>query len=57
MKLYKLADKQDITFINLFPHFTEKDNITLRKELTSDGLHLNENGYDIWEQELKKFIK
>lgn len=57
MKLAKLADKQNITFINLFPHFTEKDNITLRKELTSDGLHLNENGYDIWEQELKKFIK
>ena len=49
-----LAKDHKITFINLFPLFTEKGTNVLRKELTSDGLHLNEEGYKIWVKELKK---
>ncbi|MGG6497168.1 UNVERIFIED_CONTAM: serine acetyltransferase, partial [Bacteroidetes bacterium 56_B9] len=32
----------------------EKGTNVLRKELTSDGLHLNEEGYKIWVKALKK---
>lgn len=56
-ELVKLAKKHKITFINIFPLFTEKENNILRKELTNDGLHLNENGYKIWADELKKYVK
>ena len=41
-QLEVLAKDHKITFINLFPLFTEKGTNVLRKELTSDGLHLNE---------------
>ena len=53
-RLKKLAHEQHIDFIDLFPLFTEKNTHTLRKELTTDGLHLNEKGYKIWAKELKK---
>lgn len=52
--LKALAKEYKITFINLFPLFTEKDTNVLRSELTNDGLHLNEEGYKIWVKALKK---
>lgn len=52
--LKALAKEYKITFINLFPLFTEKDTNVLRSELTNDGLHLNEEGYKIWVKSLKK---
>lgn len=55
-KLAALAKEHQITFINLFPLFTEKGTNVLRSELTSDGLHLNEEGYEIWVKALKKRI-
>lgn len=55
-KLEALAKEHKITYINLFPLFTEKGNNVLRRELTTDGLHLNEEGYKIWVKELKKKI-
>lgn len=53
-KLEAMAKEKEIGFINLFPLFTEKGTNVLRKELTTDGLHLNEEGYKIWEKALKK---
>ena len=55
-QLETLAKEHKITFINLFPLFTEKGTNVLRSELTSDGLHLNEEGYKIWVKALKKRI-
>ena len=43
-RLEILAKEKKIEFINLFPLFTEKGTNVLRKELTSDGLHLKEEG-------------
>ncbi|MBQ8442945.1 MAG: serine hydrolase, partial [Bacteroides sp.] len=53
-RLEALAKEKKITFIDLFPLFTEKGTNVLRKDLTSDGLHLNEEGYNIWVKALKK---
>ena len=55
-QLETLAKEHKITFINLFPLFTEKGTNVLRSELTSDGLHLNEEGYKIWVKALRKKI-
>lgn len=56
-KLKKVSEKRNITFVQLFPLFVEKNSSVLRKDLTSDGLHLNENGYNIWVKELKQYVK
>ena len=56
-ELEALAKSKGIDFVNLFPLFTESGGNTLRKELTTDGLHLNEEGYKIWAAELRKHIK
>jgi lysophospholipase L1-like esterase len=55
-RLAKLAHERRLTFLNLFPLFTEEGNDVLRKELTTDGLHLNEEGYKIWEETLKDVL-
>lgn len=56
-KLEALATSRKIPFINLFPIFTEKGTNVLRKELTRDGLHLTEEGYEIWGKKLKKYLR
>lgn len=55
-KLKKVAKSRKARFINLFPRFTAHDARSLRPELTTDGLHLNESGYVIWCKALKKRI-
>lgn len=53
-QLEALAKEKGITYINLFPLFTEKDTDILRAELTNDGLHLKEEGYKIWAKAIRK---
>ncbi len=53
-QLEALAKEKRISFINLFPLFTEKGTDTLRADLTNDGLHLKEEGYKIWVKAIKK---
>lgn len=53
-RLEVLAKEKRISYLNLFPRFTEKGTNTLRADLSTDGLHLNEDGYAIWVKALKK---
>lgn len=55
-QLEALAKEKEITFINLFPLFTEKGTPVLRSDITTDGLHLNEEGYKIWVKAIRKKI-
>ena len=55
-QLEELAKKKGLTYINLFPLFTEKGSNVLRAELTTDGLHLKEEGYKIWVKAIRKKI-
>ncbi|MBX9850902.1 MAG: sialate O-acetylesterase [Cytophagaceae bacterium] len=53
-KLLKdLAAEKHIRFINLFPLFLDKKG-KLDYQYTTDGLHLNEKGYMLWVNYLKK---
>lgn len=56
-ELANFAKEEGIEFINLFPLFTENGNNVLRKELTTDGLHLTQEGYQIWTNKLREYIK
>jgi len=55
-QLEKLAASRGIVFINLFPLFTQPGTSILRKELTGDGLHLNQKGYEIWVKQISPYI-
>lgn len=55
-KLQVLCYDKGITFINLFPLFTEGNTYVLREELTRDGLHIIDEGYDIWSKGLAEYI-
>jgi lysophospholipase L1-like esterase len=51
-ELKKLAAKEKITLIDLYPHFLDNDK-KLDKKYTIDGLHLNTEGYKVWAAILK----
>ncbi len=55
-KLERIAKNWNLTYINLFPLFVEPGTQTLRADLTGDGLHISEEGYEIWRRELKKHL-
>jgi lysophospholipase L1-like esterase len=55
-RLQALAKEKKITYVDLFSQFTEKGTNLLRKELTYDGLHLNDEGYKAWIKVLKKYL-
>lgn len=55
-RLKALAKSEGIAFVDVFSLLKEQGSPSLRKELSTDGLHLNEDGYRIWAEELKKNI-
>lgn len=55
-KLYEMANKMKIKYINIHKYFSDK-NGHLKIKLTYDGLHLSEKGYIFWKKKLKKYIK
>lgn len=57
-ELYRqIAKRKGIPFINIFPLFVKPGTNILRADLTHDGLHLTNEGYDIWVNALHKFLK
>ncbi len=55
-RIKSLSKELKCTFIDLFPHFCEKGSNILQKNYSTDGLHLNEDGYKIWVKQLKKYL-
>lgn len=49
-----LAKKYHLIYINLYDKLVQ-DN-SLRNDLTSDGVHLNNEGYAIWSKEINPFL-
>ncbi|GHT83806.1 esterase [Bacteroidia bacterium] len=56
-RLKFLAASRGIVFVNLFPLFTAPNTYVLNKELTTDGLHLNSKGYEIWTKQIASLVK
>lgn len=53
-RLEKYASENKITFINLNPIFAPQK--VLKKEFTSDDLHLNGSAYKLWAEQIKKYF-
>ena len=49
------STKFDYVVIDLHPHFANKDGL-IKEYLTTDGIHLNSNGYKVWADVIKPFI-
>lgn len=47
LALADIAAEQDVYYLDLYPLFVDGDG-SLRPDLTTDGLHLNERGYLVW---------
>jgi lysophospholipase L1-like esterase len=54
--LEQVARRQGVTWINLYPLFAD-ENGHLRADLTNDGLHLMGQGYLIWRDAIRPYIK
>ncbi|WP_321995540.1 GDSL-type esterase/lipase family protein [Draconibacterium orientale] len=52
----KLAAKKKITYIDLFPHFTNDSGIQLNESYTNDGLHLIGEGYLVWRDLIVDYV-
>ncbi len=53
-QLQRIAAKQSVKYLNLHPLFTDEQG-ELRPELSSDGLHLNPQGYLVWSSALQLY--
>lgn len=51
-RLEVIADKEGIEYLDLQPTFSDADG-NLRIDLTTDGLHLNDDGYRVWASALQ----
>ena len=57
MLIRAYCQSNDIMFIDIFKRMTRGSSNELRQDLTTDGLHLSEQGYKIWAFELRKYVK
>ena len=55
-QLAKLCKKEKIKFINLYPLFLQTKHV-LNPIYTTDGLHLNEAGYEIWVNRIRELVE
>ena len=54
MYIRAYCESNNITFVDIFHLMTYPNSNTLRNELSADGLHITEAGYQIWAKEIKK---
>ena len=52
----ELKNTENVTYIDLFSLLKDENNL-LMKEYSTDGLHLTEEGYEIWTNTLKDYLK
>lgn len=65
-KLEKMAKEEKVTFINIYPLFLTNgpadlslpaDQQVLNPNITRDGLHVTKDGYKIWSEAIRKYVK
>jgi lysophospholipase L1-like esterase len=54
LRLREIANSENVLYLDLYPLFTDAGG-NLRRELSTDGLHLNEQGYLVWRSALLVF--
>lgn len=52
-QLAEIAQQEGVSYLDIHRYFTDEQG-NLRRELTTDGLHLNPRGYSVWRWALQK---
>ncbi|WP_315788188.1 SGNH/GDSL hydrolase family protein [Fischerella sp. JS2] len=52
-QLALIAQKEGVNYLNLYSWFADFEG-NLREDLTTDGLHLSENGYEVWRSAIER---
>lgn len=55
--IQKFCNDNNITFVNIFPKLCKSGTNELDVSYSVDGLHINKQGYEIWAEELRPYIK
>ncbi|TAJ13728.1 hypothetical protein DMA11_07660 [Marinilabiliaceae bacterium JC017] len=55
-ELRRFSEMKMLSFIDLYPLFVDHAEM-LNETVTKDGLHLNDNGYELWQEKLESFFK
>jgi len=53
-RLGEIANTENALYLDLYPMFSDAEG-NLQTELSTDGLHLNEQGYLVWRSALQLF--
>lgn len=53
--LYTFSEANKYKYVNLFDSFTDKSG-NLDQKYTTDGLHLNAEGYNIWKNKIQDYV-
>ncbi len=53
--IMNLSQDNNLSFVNIHNMFTDVRN-ELKQEYTTDGLHLNSEGYKVYAQEIRKYL-
>ncbi len=54
--LQNIADKYSCIYIDLYTSFLD-ENGELKEEYSKDGVHINENGYELWVSLIREYIE
>lgn len=54
--LVELAEKYNAIFIDLYPDYLDGDGKIDERYVVSDGIHLNEEGYQVWINEIRMYL-
>ncbi|MEO1373595.1 MAG: SGNH/GDSL hydrolase family protein [Cyanobacteria bacterium J06635_10] len=55
-QLARIAKEEGVNYVNIHKWFTDFQG-NLRQDLTTDGLHLSLNGYDVWQAAIQQIEK
>lgn len=55
-ELKKIAAKENLTYIDLYSHFVDKETGKMNVEYTNDGVHLLGKGYKKWVEIIKPYV-
>ncbi|MEO8399616.1 MAG: GDSL-type esterase/lipase family protein [Ignavibacteriaceae bacterium] len=55
-EIKKISNKNNLLYVDLFKRLIDQEG-NLRKEYSSDGLHINGEAYLIWKEAIKGYVK
>lgn len=55
-EIKRIADENDLVYINLYDKLLDEEG-NLKLEYTKEGLHLSDKGYEVFTDELMKYVK